>query len=516
MAGGMSALFVAILELFFAEDGHDMHKAGIYLQLSDGSNVRIFVKVDMVVSDEPALHALFACKGSGGLKPCISCSNVFNYKNARQVVEKDETNVAVYHTCTDVRKLRLHTAGTIRALAARLAAAAPVLSKAKLAELETRLGWNYAPRSCIFVDRMLAICNPSDSAVFDWMHVYFVNGIFNTHVGQLMISLKEHGITYARLHTYLQQWHWPTAMSGALDIFAAKRAKNSWDDKHLKVTASEGLSVLPILANFVHALHENTALASVKDHASCFLKLADVIRIIQRSARHKIDADELQYAIAQHLSAFKKLYGEDVMTPKFHYSIHFPSYLRRWGWAPACFVLERKHKVPKRFANEVRNTSGAWETSVLREVTCHHLAALTTNMQHFAIEVGLQSPHSRRLVPLLQEDLGVGAVAVFATAKTARINAWERCSKGDVVLFTDIAGHDHVGNVELHVSVRDGGGQAFVSVVQMWSHISNGPRSSKWRRRSDAGEYIMTEDIKCCVVWGGTDDIATVLNPWQV
>ena len=58
--GGMAALFVAALNTFFNQAGHDMGLAGIVLKLFDGTTIRIFMKLSIVISDEAALHAIFA------------------------------------------------------------------------------------------------------------------------------------------------------------------------------------------------------------------------------------------------------------------------------------------------------------------------------------------------------------------------------------------------------------------------------------------------------------------------
>lgn len=410
--GGMSALFFAALKLFWDDAGHDLALAGVSVKLFDGTQARIFMKLAIVISDEAALHAMFACKGSSGLKTCLLCQNVYNFKNVRNVVENDSTGIAQYHTCSDWRKLQLHTPGTIRAIASRLsAAAASTMTKANMAELEIRLGWNYIPESLMFQPRARHICDLTSCVVFDWMHVFFVHGIFNSHVGVMMWKLKECGITYATLQQYAAAWHWPSFMGqDAADVFCPKRAKSSWDDGSLKATASEGLSLLPILANFAQSLVDNgITSAAVRDHARCFVMLADIVRLIQRCSRLQVDPDELQLELCKYLDAFKRLYGEEWMVPKFHFAIHFPDYLRRFGFVPSCFVLERKHKVPKRFANEVTNTSSAWEASVLREVTCHRIAAIMTD--HFGTNVGLQTACrcSKKLQATLQQVFPHGA-----------------------------------------------------------------------------------------------------------
>ena len=200
--------------------------------------------------------------------------------------------------------------------------------------------------------------------------------------------------------------------------------------------------------------------------------------------------------------------------------MHFPDYLKQFGFVPSCFVLERKHKVPKRFANEVRNTNSAWEASVLREVTCHRLAAIMSD--HFGTDVGLRNAHrcSNKLLAKLQQELpyarGVGREVVYETSQTARINAWERCSRGDIVMLKTPDGAYGVAEVTVHVAVQaEHQVPLYLSMVRKWKKTSSGSRSSKWERTNDAC-FVCTEDLQCSVIWAASGSIATVLRPWQM
>ena len=63
-------------------------------------------------------------------------------------------------------------------------------------------------------------------------------------------------------------------------------------------------------------------------------------------------------------------------TPKFHCLLHFPRHFKNTsGKLVNCWLLERKHKVPKEFGTDIRSTQ-AYKRSVLHEVTCDHLYTL--------------------------------------------------------------------------------------------------------------------------------------------
>ena len=82
LLGGLSAMFRCLLQTLFDPGSHDFSKSGAQLTLYDGTQVFIFCELEIIVSDEDAIHQMYACMGASGLKMCLLCFNVFN---ARQV-----------------------------------------------------------------------------------------------------------------------------------------------------------------------------------------------------------------------------------------------------------------------------------------------------------------------------------------------------------------------------------------------------------------------------------------------
>ena len=81
-------------------------------------------------------------------------------------------------------------------------------------------------------------------------------------------------------------------------------------------------------------------------------------------------AQQLQDAVERFLDAYCTAFGEAYMSPKFHWLLHFPQSLRNAGTLVACFVHERKHRMLKRYCNDIRNTT-SFEHSVLAEEPPH-------------------------------------------------------------------------------------------------------------------------------------------------
>ena len=518
--GEVSGVLKSLLGLFFDPAGHDFKKAGITLKLPDGRPLTVYLSLDIVVADEAALHGLYTCKGSSGLKPCMLCQNIFNTQINRHIVESDVSGWSQYHDCTDTGKLELHTRATIDAIYRRLEAGLEYTRNGTFTgaykELQVRLGWNYTPGSVMLCARARALCHPVDVAVHDWMHVCFVGGVFNVHMGYLMTEIKHLGVTYAMLNEYVSQWKWPATLASKLanpgGALASKRASSSWEAGSLKATASEAVSMMPILAHFFERLQFNTANADLKQHLGCMLLLVRVVELIMLSSRRRVDPDELQIASNMYLAKYKSLYGGLAMTTKFHVVLHFPIYLRNFKYLPNCWVLERKHKQPKRFSNEMRNTSGSWEASVAREVTNRHLAAFSSIRR--CRTATLLEPVTNAPPPMLETlvaELG-GAVEVW-TSRSARINECERIGKGDMVLLHAEHGSRVVGEVVFIASVAVDELHTVICQVQLLEMSSlAGPRATKWRR-SEALQIVDAGQVECAVVWAGEGSTITVLSP---
>ena len=178
--GGLAALFNAVLKSFFDPESHDIRSAGIRLVTPDGANLHLFFAHGFKLADESALHLALGCKGSGGIKICFLCQNIFNWRyRDRQIVENDATGWAQYHTCCDTNKLAPQTPASIDAIMTRLETAKATLRPEDFRELQRRVGWTYVKGSPLLDPHLKEIANPAKHAMYDTMHVYYV-GVFST------------------------------------------------------------------------------------------------------------------------------------------------------------------------------------------------------------------------------------------------------------------------------------------------------------------------------------------------
>ena len=92
-----------------------------------------------------------------------------------------------------------------------------------------------------------------------------------------------------------------------------------------------------------------------------FLLMVHAVELLLRSAKQRVSGHEYVHTVQRFLQAFKGLFGNDFMTPKFHAALHFGVFLDRWQYIPNCFALERKHRLPKRWGNQVANIQTEYE-----------------------------------------------------------------------------------------------------------------------------------------------------------
>ena len=225
---GVSGVFKNLMPLCVGDDGRDFLKSGCQVKLPNGECVLIFCDISFVIGDEAALHYMFACKGSSGLKPCMICYNVWNRQYAQDIVKADRTRTSVYHTEEEIDRCKVATADVIIGILERLKVQHAVLGKTKLDKLETQLGWNYAPDGIMFCPLWRRRVCPSKVVLYDFCHVLFVNGMFNLHAGLPLTNLKALSTQPAAIGEYVKIWIWPHNISSA--IKQTKRlAQHAWN-----------------------------------------------------------------------------------------------------------------------------------------------------------------------------------------------------------------------------------------------------------------------------------------------
>ena len=383
---------------------------------------------------------------------------------------------------------------------------------------EQAFGFVHEPLSMLLDTSLDDVVFPAQQFCHDWMHALYVQGCFNTVMFLLVKAFDAEGINdlFPRLETYVAMWNLPKRLGSALalsTIFSAKRETSDRKAKTFKCQASDGLSVTPIIAFFLQHVMMRAGFAIAA--CTAFLHLADIADLLLAASTGKVTPALLRDAIKRFLDACIAAGWRAHMHPKFHWLIHLPTYLYRWGTLLSCFVHERKHKMVKRYSTDIHNTRRN-EWSVLSEVTCHHIAALRST-HVFDFSVCLQPPihqapaKMKRFVLDAIGDLQVNDMEV-KTASCARVSLYHMCNTRDVVLVADSDGHTRVAEVWFHASVA---GEP-CSLISMWEHTGDfGTSASKWRESIDRVLLVPTSDIiVACTYKRGVDDSVIVLLPF--
>ena len=313
-------------------------------------------------------------RGASATRCCPLCLNVVSLSSGLSELEPSLVSIA----CADLKRLVPTTHASIVRSLRRLERLRGSMSNANFEKEQMICGW-CDPRGSLLLDPSLdGHVDVVRHLCFDWAHIFMVNGIFNVHLGKFMQVLRGSRIGYGEVAAYARQWQWPKRLQSkqAVGISSLEnpRAKNSAASGVWHGDASEGLSLCPVLASFVRfeLLDKGVAV----DHCRAFLLLCAVVDALLCVPRGCVAADELRDAILAHHRSFFDMYGDAAVVPKFHYAVHLPDFLRRFGMLPSCLLHERKHRVAKRYLADRRNTSVDIGSGTLRDITVHHLEFL--------------------------------------------------------------------------------------------------------------------------------------------
>ena len=294
-----------------------------------------------------------------------------------------------------------------------LARKATTMNTDDFAAAQQALGMTHHAGS-ILLDRTLdQIVDPVKHYLHDIMHCLFVDGVCNVSVYLLLeehISAGAKGI-YEELEKFLKEWAYPGRVHGThlSDIVSAP--KKHRDAQHIKCQASDMLSLIPVLAMWCQSVLLPLALCTPAVNA--FIALCNIVQCLWCAGRSTLQANKLEALVEDFLAKFSGVWGFAWMTPKFHWMLHFGDHLRKLGFLANCFCLERRHRIAKRYANDLKNISRATSDSLLMEVACHHVSSLEDDGScNFAIGLRNKKVASKKIKQHINIILEVDADTV--------------------------------------------------------------------------------------------------------
>jgi len=509
VSAGASQLFRELLKDLFCGP-IDPATAGIVLGDPNGVHIRLFAKLGFFLMDGDAHRCIWCCKGDAGMKMCMLCANLFTQKSG--ITLEDGTEMLC---CSLVHEdeLVFSTDADVRGTVDRLAARALVDTNAVFKKRETVVGFRHEPASILLSPELREVVKPVSQFCHDTQHTLFVTGIFNTTVFLFFETLWLGGMkgVHDAANAFLADWIWPTQHGvdkGITELFSPSRVESWRKAKHLKCTAGECLALYSVLAFFI-SMH---ILPSWPNQCRAFVLMAGMIDTFLCVPFGWVTEDALRSTIKAFLDQCLLAGWREFLHPKFHWLIHMPMHLRKFGFLPACWTLERKHKVAKGFASPVLNTAD-YDRTIMYEVLGAHLFALSQRGV-FSTPIGPVSPHPapikmkkfvQKLLELSEEE-----TASITTSLEARYSYLGTCRRGDVVMVQE--GHNLVAaEIWFHVAVLG----IPLTLASLWTPISRNLelRSAKWNNIKNA-QLLETDLIKgACAYKRYKDYVVTLLPP---
>lgn len=350
---------------------------------------------------------------------------------------------------------------------------------------------NYQPDGLLFDETLHStILHPTAQWMHDWMHTMCVGGVVQTTLYLLFDAVAKSGVKfYPMVEGYMKQWILPKGKSTNIAaIFNNKRAKSNSEAKTFKATASELLAFVPILAYFV----QEVVVKAERCVAECkaFLAVADLLEIFQSVSYGYYNPILIKDKVSQMQDLFIECNWQQYMHSKFHWLVHMASHLTRFKLLLSCWVHERKHRIVKRYAQDVQNTVN-YERSILLQVVSHDLALLQTNERLFSETAMLQKQckPSKKVMDFVKEtwDTEVNTCFMCASAKLAPDGV---AHKQDVVILK--TSPPQVCEVWLFAEVN----AEVVALVSFWTLVKQDVAFSIWNKVDDP-KMIPLEEIKC-------------------
>ena len=297
----------------------------------------------LTIGDEGATKITLDVRGSGAVLPCSICTNVTMFESELDQFDDDIVTIAEFDPC----KHKWHTDRSFRQAVEYVNTEYPTLNTiADATMLQKCMGINFCPRGMVAT---LPYFRPISSQMFDWAHIWVVHGIFQKEVGH-MLTMKLFTIDEA--HDYLQKFSWPrkNAVNGQ-DVFAKRSDKAT----SLQCDASQCLGLYPVLLTFLSLMSgQNPTMDKVILCFSLLCQSLDLLRLATMG--FPVDCRKMLSVIIRHLRLHKELYEHVI--PKMHMAVHLPFMCRSFGGLISCMVHERKHRLVKRIANDMKNTTG--------------------------------------------------------------------------------------------------------------------------------------------------------------
>ena len=194
---------------------------------------------------------------------------------------------------------------------------------------ETEWGWAYNPLG-VMGDLAAFPLKPVTQTMLCWMHTFLTDGTWNLEMFFLLIVLRRF-IDIGDFVAFMSKAVFPKQLGNAAAFHCTaeeiQKMFNTGD--HFKCSASEGLSLYPLVAIFLQVFVVPRGVCQAQ--IASYMAMARVLDLLSLSRFGLVTPEQLAIAIRQHMTLFVAAYDTFGVKPKFHYELHFPELLKRHG-----------------------------------------------------------------------------------------------------------------------------------------------------------------------------------------
>ena len=241
--------------------------SGVALPIgANGKTVVVRMSLSTILGDEDALNAMFFIKGASGACPCGTLCSVLNKQRPQDLadgvvsaasLDKDLVDIS----CRDLSRCGLRSNQDVWDLCDDLA----TCPKQDLEERQHATGLKFHAETLLFDLALRTHVRPASTTQGDAMHILLSNGLFNSDVMHLLkwmkaslLHRKNDPTPLSSARRFYEDGGWTSAIPNPLAGISETREKHSSDDL-LKCSASEGLTVYPLLRAFVVSVYGDQA-----------------------------------------------------------------------------------------------------------------------------------------------------------------------------------------------------------------------------------------------------------------
>jgi len=369
-------IFKVLLLDMFPENGPNLKTTGIQVDLFSGKKCMIIADHGITIADEMALKDCLNIKGHAGLKPCGECSNMVMPRRGLEgpgVVTIEELDDRKWQRSSDERE---------RTRMRKLHDLFGQISAEDFVGYERSFGLTYNAEA-LLLDRVLRFCLVS-TLVFDWAHVWVVNGLLDMEVGQCFGRFSQltrpHPVTYKELGRFVCRFSFPKSAPSVKHLFTdkaiAKHLEHAGSKKRSRVrfssSASELLTLAPVIAVFMVQVASKLDLG-LDTEVQYLVAACDAVDVLQCARIGNVSRDTLRRATLDYLRLRQQAYGvlDGFWVFKHHQALHLPGHMEKCeNRLFHVLALERKHRCPKKYESDHRNLT-RFELSLTEECLVH-------------------------------------------------------------------------------------------------------------------------------------------------